>query len=136
MTGAELAARFLQLAQTASPPAAGPEDVLATLYGLDEVTVTVEGHQTAVTIPEMGLLTVVGVLDVGNAEWYATVPTDTGTTGYGFLAGRGDPFKPGADNHLPTKAGHVMAVPYRVMAATMKTTNRAERRALKNVRGR
>jgi hypothetical protein len=132
MTGAELAKRFLDYSLAGNLPQAEATDVMATLYGLDEVHI--DYADGTVTLPEHGPVECATLEPVPGAAWYATTPVEG--LGLQFVIGIGDPYTVVPTNPLPHKGVHVMALPYRVLAASAKSMsspssgmNRAQRRA-------
>ena len=127
MTGAELAKRFIEYSQTNGHPHAEPGAPMATIYGLDEVVVDYQGR--TVLLPEFGLVQCPTLRPADNTAWYATTPIPG--VGLQFVVGTGDPFVPAPDNPLPTRGMFVMALPHAVLSATLKQTNRSQRRAMR-----
>jgi hypothetical protein len=127
MTGQELAQRFIDYSNTSGHPRAEPNEPMATLYGLDEVVVD---HQArTVLLPDFGLVQCPTLRPTTNVDWYATTPIPN--VGLQFVMGAGDPFTPAPANPLPTKGMFVMALPYAILAAASKQTNRAQRRSMR-----
>ena len=125
MTGVELAQRFIAYTSASGHPPADPDEPMATLYGLDQVVLDYRAR--TVLLPGIGLVQCPTLRPASNVGWYAT--TLIPNVGLQFVMGEGDPFTPASTNPLPTKGMFVMALPYAVLAAAAKPTNRAQRRA-------
>lgn len=128
MTGKELLQRFIAYTSGSGHPHADPNEPMATLYGLDEVVVDYQAR--TVTLPNLGLVQCPTLRPASNVGWYATTPIPN--AGLQFIIGEGDPFVAAPGNPLPTKGMFVMALPYSILAAAAKQSNRAQRRAMRN----
>lgn len=129
MNGIEISKRFLEYSKTVqagAAPEARPGDVLATLYGLDEVLINAAAGTT--TFPDHGTVPSPGVEPVKGAEWYALVPVPG--QGMKFVIGSGDPYGPN-QVELPQRNGIVMAVPHTTINGFQNATNREQRRGMK-----
>lgn len=132
MLSVHLQRRFSLVIAAGEAPSASPDDILATLYGTDEVSVDIRAQ--TVTLPEVGTVSCPGLSEFAGIEWYATI-ADRQSGEMSFVIGRGDPYEPERlpsgelSSPLPLKNGHVMAIPYSVVRGFAPQT-RAERREM------
>ena len=134
MTASELSRRFFDISQSGIGPRAGSSDPVASLYGLEEVTIDAVAQTVTVHAPGMSPMHCPGIGDVVGADWYATMPVRSIGGALDFVVGFGDPYDARADNSLPRKSGHVMAIPASAVPYAMSEVagmNRAQRRAMK-----
>jgi hypothetical protein len=136
MHSSDIANFFHGATQAESHPKVGPRDNVATIFGFDEFKA--DAKAGTLDIPGVGLVSAPELGDGVGHDWLAVVADDTGAMQFAF--GNGNPFEARPDNFLPTKGGHVLALPYVLAAAGARRhagqfrpdgtrMNRSERRA-------